>query len=472
MDPFVSATDLAERIRLREVSPVEAVEVYLERMDRLDPALNAFCFRDDDRVQAEARAAEQRLATEPTEELPAFLGVPIPIKDLHPLAGWPTTYGSRGSSRDPSVLTDPVVRRLLDAGFIATGKTTAPEFGTISCTESAALGTTRNPWHTDHTPGGSSGGSAAALAAGLAPIAHGGDGGGSLRIPASCCGLVGLKPSRNRVTEPVQVIEGLATQGVLSRTVADTAALLDVLGRPDPAAWHNAPPAARPYAEVASQRPPRLRVAVMTAPPMDLAVDRSCVDAVERTAAALESLGHHVEPANLDFPGIDELTLDFGLIWNTGSALYPLEDWDAIEPLNAALRAAAGATDSLTYVQAVARIQLQLRPVVQRFGSEIDLLLTPTMAVEPPRCGTVWEGADVEPLMPLLNSFPMAIFTSLWNVTGQPAISLPVHQAPSGLPVGVQLVGPPWRDDLVLQVGAELEEALPWVDRHPALART
>jgi amidase len=348
--------------------------------------------------------------------------------------------------------------------------TNSPEFGTVSYTESEAHGVTRNPWDLERTPGGSSGGAGAAVASGMAPIAHASDGGGSIRIPASCNGLVGLKPSRNRVPNGVNELEGFATSGVVTRTVAETAAVLDVIGRPDPLGWYNAPPPDGPWSMAAREEPGRLRIGFTTTPPVDVPMDDACIEAVRRTADALAGLGHDVEEAELSLPDADAFVEAFGIVWNVGSAGVPLEDWDAIEPLNAALRRAGQSTDSVSYVEAVMRTQLLARPLMAHFVDGLDVLVTPTMAVEPPPCGSVWVGCDVEPMLGLMNCFPMAVFTSVWNVTGLPALSLPLHEAPSGLPVGVQFVAGPWREDVLLQLGTTLEQAMPWKDRRPAIA--
>ncbi len=470
MDPFTPALDLAAAVRAKKVSPVELVDHYLERADRLDPQLNAFCHRADDEVRAAAGRAADAVATTPPEELPPFHGVPLPIKDLNRVAGWPTTYGSQGASTEPNTASDFIVERFAEAGFVLLCTTNTPEFGTVSFTESRAHGITRNPWDTDHTPGGSSGGAGAAGAAGMAPIAHASDGGGSIRIPASCNGLVGLKPSRNRVPNGVNELEGFATSGVLTRTVADTAAALDVIGRPDPLSWYNAPPPDGRWSDLATREPGRLRIGYTTTPPIDLPVAPACTEAVDATVRLLSSLGHEMVEAKLDLPDADHFIEAFTVVWNTGSAGVPLADWDAIEPLNAALRAAGRATDAIAYVEAVMATQLLARPLMAQLRDAFDVLLTPTMAVEPPRCGSVWEGADDDPMVALFNCYPMAIFTSVFNVTGLPALSLPLHQAPSGLPVGVQLAAGSWQEATLLQLGTQLEQAAPWHDRRPALA--
>lgn len=467
MDPFSSAIEWADAIRRREVSPSEAADLYLARIDEGNGALNAFAHQDPDRVRKVAAAATDAVAR--GEDLGPFHGVPLPIKDLNPLEGWPCTLGSRATSRAPAPSSDLVVQRFLAAGFVPLAISTSPEFGTVSYTESEAFGVTRNPWNLEHTPGGSSGGAAAAVAAGLAPIAHASDGGGSIRIPSSCCGLVGLKPSRARVPNGVMDIEGFATSGVVSRTVADTAAVLDALGRPDPLTWYAAPPPDAPFAEEARRDPGRLRVAFATEAAVDMPVEPVCAEAVERTAAALADLGHDVVSTSLTVSDPAQFIEAFTAVWETGSAGLPVDDWDAIEPLNAALRAQARQRDSLEYVATVRRAQELSKEVTRRFGPEIDVLVTPTMAVSPPRCGTVWEGADADPMVALLNCYPMAAFTSMFNAFGLPAVSLPVHHTGDGLPVGVQVVGGPWRDGLVLAVATQLEEALPWRDRRPPM---
>jgi amidase len=393
----------------------------------------------------------------------------LPIKDLLDVAGWPTTHGSAGASQVPAAASDPVVQRFVDAGFVLLGKTTTSEFGTVPFTESPALGISRNPWDPDRTPGGSSSGAGAAVAAGMAPIAHGGDGGGSIRIPASCNGLVGLKPTRGRVTSAAIDVEGFATNGVLTRTVADSAAVLDVLVRHDPAAWWSPPNPATSFAGALKTAPPTgLRVGVLVDSPIaGLGVDPECAAAVEVTLTALESAGHHVVDALLPLPPYDEMLAAFATIWNLGGVGITLADPDRVEPHNRVLRDAARAIDSWTYAETVRKAQHLSRGIVEGVVARFDLLVTPSMACLPPPIGAWRTGGD-DPLMALHNSYPMAVFTSLFNVTGQPAISVPIqHDDATGLPVGVQLVAAPWREDLLLQVARTLEVAHPWADRHP-----
>lgn len=465
IDPFTPAIELAAAIRRKEVSPVEVIDVYLARMDELDPQLNAFCFRANDDVRQAAKAAtEEVMRAKSPDDLSPFHGVPLPIKDLVDVAGWPTTYGSAGASPAPAATADPVVQRFLDAGFLLLGKTTTSEFGTVPFTESEALGISRSPWNPDHTPGGSSSGAGAAVAAGMAPIAHGGDGGGSIRIPASCNGLVGLKPTRGLITSSTIDLEGLGTNGVLTRTVADTAATLDVLARHDPAAWWSPPPRAASFAQAMRlPAPAGLRIGVLAEAPIEgLRVDPACAVALDMTLRSLEAAGHHVVDTPLPLPASDELIATFTTIWNLGSAGIPLADSSRIEPHNRVLRDAARDLDSWAHAEAVKQAQLFSRRIVEAFVASFDLLVTPTMACLPPRVGAWREGADEDPLKPLRFSYPMAVFASLFNVTGQPAISVPVHHdETSGLPVGVQLVAAPWREDLLLQVSPSSSSPCP-----------
>ena len=307
----------------------------------------------------------------------------------------------------------------------------------------------------------------------MAPIAHAADGGASIRVPASCNGLVGLKPTRGLVTNVTVDVEGLATSGVLTRTVADTAAALDVLARHDPAAWWSPPTPPRSFSSGLKIAPPTgLRVGVLTDSPIEgIWVDPACLAAVDTTLSTLESVGHHVVDTLLLLPPADELIAAFTTIWNVGGAGIALADPERIEPHNRALRDAARRIDSWTYTEGVRKTQHLSRRIVEGFLASFDLLVTPTMACLPPTIGAWRAGTDDDPLMPLLNSYPMAVFTSLFNVTGQPAISVPVHlDDATGLPVGVQIVAAPWREDLLLQISHTLELAHPWIDRRPAVS--
>ncbi|MFG2147230.1 amidase [Streptomyces sp. NPDC048696] len=471
IDPFTPAVELAAAIRRKEVSPVEVADCFLKRMDELDPRLNAFCHRADDDVRKAASAAADVVAraTSP-EDLPPFHGVPLPVKDLANVAGWPTTHGSAGAGREPAEASDPVVRRFVDAGFVLLGKTTTSEFGSLPFTESDALGISRNPWNPECTPGGSSSGAGAAVAAGMAPIAHAEDGGGSIRIPASCNGLVGLKPTRGLVTNAVVEVEGFGTGGVLTRSVADTAAALDVLALHDPAAWWSPPTPRTSFATaLETDMPTGLRIGALIDSPIDgIHVHPACIAAVDVALRTLESAGQHLVDTPLPLPPADELVSAFTALWNVGGAGIELAEPDRVEPHNRALRKAARATDSWAYAEGVKKTQRLSRLIVEGFLAGFDLLVTPTMACLPPLVGAWRAGTDNDPLRALVNSYPMGVFTSVFNVTGQPAISLPVHHdEATGLPVGIQIVAAPWREDLLLQVSRTLELARPWAGRRP-----
>lgn len=473
LDPFITATDLASAVRTKQISPVEVADVYLARIDRLDPQLQAFCHRADDEVRAQASAAANLATRAATpDELPPFLGVPLPIKDLNDVAGWPTTAGSAATSRKPATVSDPVVTRFTDAGCIPLGKTTTSEFGTVSFTENTTMGTTRNPWDPERSPGGSSSGAGAAVASAMAPIAHGADGGGSIRVPASCTGLVGLKPTRGRVTNTSVASEGFATDGALTRSVADAAGALDVLARHDPGAWWSPPSPSQSFTDALWVAPPQqMRIGVLTDSPIaGIPVDPACKSAVEATLTVLELSGHRIVDAALPLPSTDELLGTFTAIWNVGAAGVELIEPDRVEPQNRAVRDAAHGTDSWTYAQAVRHAQLLSRRIVDAFVADFDLLVTPTMACLPPPIGTLPARVGDNPLTALRNSYPLAVFTSLFNVTGQPAISLPVHHDDAtGLPVGVQLAAAPWQESLLLSTAQELETVFSWTDRRPRI---
>jgi amidase len=468
MDAFASALDLARAVRDKEVSPLELVDYYLARIDALNAQLNAVTWRRDDALRAEAKQAEAALMRGDAKG--PFFGVPIAIKDLVFVEGWPMTFGSRATAHNVTGFTSSVIQRYLDAGFLLECRTNTPEFGILPVAENQLWGPTRNPWDIARTPGGSSGGSAAAVAAGMAPIAHANDGGGSIRIPASCCGLVGLKPSRGRVSSgPMvsDVMHGGAVEGCVSRTVADTAAVLDALSVPDPHAWYNAPAPTRPFLQEVGAKVGRLRIGITTAAPTGAPVAQACIDAVRNTASVLSDLGHEVFESAPAWPDQNEILPMFMVMWNTGTAYWDVLEPEKIEPLSAAMRAQAQAVDSLTYVRAIAMLQIFSRRIVQSWGRDFDVLVTPTLAWEPPLVGALFEGADNDPMVPLLNAGMMCPFTPLINVTGQPAISLPMHWTDAGVPIGVHFVGSPWGEAGLIRLAAQLEEAAPWAERRP-----
>jgi amidase len=458
---FASALEQARLVREGELSSSELVELYLERIERIDPKLNSFVTVCADEARAAARAIDAGSAGADT----AFRGVPIAIKDLTATAGIRTTYSSRAFADFVPDFDMAVVRRIRDAGFVVVGKTNTPEFGTTAFTESELNGATRNPWNPERTPGGSSGGAAAALAAGLVPIAQGSDGGGSIRIPASCCGLVGLKPSRGRVSAaPFTSFEGLSTSAPLARSVADAAALLDVMAGYEPGDPWSAPPHERPFLGEVGESPGSLRIAFTSVPPIDVPVDPECVTAVGSAAALLSDLGHEVVERTPPWAEPD-LALTFIAVWQVGPALNPVEDLSLLTPLNRELVELARANSSADYGRAVVRLQLFVRRVVA-FWNEVDVVLTPTLALPPVPIGWQEEGVTGA-VEQLLRNTEFTPFTALANVTGLPAVSLPLHWTHDGLPVGVQAIGPPAGDALLVRLAAQIEAARPWADRRP-----
>ena len=448
---FLSAAEQARLVAAGELSAVELVETYLGRIERLDAPLRSYV----------TVCAEEALA-EASDPRPGPLGgVPIPVKDLTATAGIRTTYSCRAFADHVPDVDAAVVRRLKAAGAIVIGKTNTPEFGSIPVTESDLNGACRNPWDLERTPGGSSGGAAAAVAAGLAPAAHGTDGGGSVRIPASCCGLVGLKPSRGRISPaPFVSLEGLSTSGPIARTVRDAALLLDAMAGPEPGDRFALPLPDRPFAEQVDEPPGRLRVAVTTEPPADLPVDPACRRVLEQAAALLASLGHDVREARPAWRD-PRLVSSFGAVWCVVPALYGVEDESLLTQINRDQLARARAQASPEFVAASQRLQLAAREIVA-FWAEADVVVTPTLALPPVPIG--WLDADEKARSML--GLPLTPFTAVANVTGQPAISVPLSRD-DDLPIGVQLIGPPEGDALLLRLAAQLEEAQPWQGRRP-----
>lgn len=464
MDAFPTALDVAAQIRSGEVSPLEWLEECLARIDRRNPDLNAVTWRDDDAARAEAESIGRRLAA--GEDVGPFAGVPFGVKDLTKAKGQPATYGSNGASSTPATEDELVIAALREAGFVACCRTNTPELGPLPVTENARYGITRNPWDPSRTPGGSSGGSAAAVASGMVPLGHANDGGGSIRIPASCCGLVGLKPSRWRVPSVTPGWMGMAVEGVVCHTVADAAAVLDCISRPDPLVWEQAPAPERPFFDELGADPGRLRVALLTTSALGLPIDPACIEAVDRTGRILEGLGHKVSVLDTDV--LDAaIVAPFMNVVNTAYGAYDDVDWDKVEPHNAAGRAAGQAVDGVTMIASLNELRRGTRTLVARWGIEFDLLVTPTMAIQPPPAGTVLAEADADPGGISLTVLSMVAFTTPYNVSGQPAVSLPLHQTDEEIPIGVQLVGGPWSESLLIRVAAQLESAAPWRDRHP-----
>jgi amidase len=467
LGPFTPALELAEALRARRLSAAELLEACLSAVDDLNPRLNAVIWRNDDEARAAAAEADRGLAGGQGEA--QFLGVPIPIKDITPVARWPVTFGSRGAPAGTSDESELAIEALVRVGFVLCGRTNTPEFGLITATENSRYGITRNPWDTERSAGGSSGGAAAAVAAGMFPVAHGTDGGGSMRIPASYCGLVGFKSSRGRVPRLAQSWLGAVVDGVLARTVADSAAALDAIAGFDPLVWFNAPVPVRPFAQEAARAPRPQRIRLMDRAPLGLPTDDACIAAARSAAETLEELGHTVEEGEV--PTISEQMIGwFVTVTMGGLAEFDGVDWSAVEPHVVSQRARAGALGAYDYAFAARALELLSRRETARWGRDFDLLLTPTSALLPPVAGTLLEAQHAAPEEPVLDLVRSVAFTAFANITGLPAVSLPLEWTDLGLPVGIQLMAGPWEDAELFAVAAQLESARPWSARRPPSA--
>lgn len=461
---FTPATELAEQIRLKKISPVEVVEVYSKRIEELNPKLGSYLTLTLDEALDQARAAEKRING---DDLPPFHGVPISIKDLNETAGVRTTHGNGAFSERIPDRDDESIARIKRAGFIMLGKTNTPEFGTTCFTDPPAYYPARNPWDTERTTGGSSGGAAGALAAGLCPISQGSDGGGSIRIPAALCGLYGIKPSRGRISHSPGAQSFLSQDGPLSHTVADAAALLDVMaGYAAGDAWW-APPPARRFAEEVGRPVGKLRVAVSAAPPMDVTIASTNSEGARNAGDLLADLGHEVvEAGPPEWP--QEVVEDFIVTWAVRTCGYePMPPFESLEKVNQSLIEYGRTVDAVRYELAERRIQKASRELI-RFFDDFDVLVTPTVAGPPPIIGSYRDPSD--PIAEFLNAAALVPFTPPWNTTGQPAVSLPLHWDEQGLPVGVQIVGRPADEATLIRLSAQIEEAAPWADKRPPVS--
>jgi amidase len=469
---FNAPSKLGSMVRSGTISATELVQASLDAIERLEPKINAFTH-----VSAEAalRAAGD---IEPGDPRP-FAGVPIAIKDNRPVAGMPTSIGSDLFSGMLARRDAYFVRRLRDAGFVIVGKTSMPEFGVLPTTEPRRFGPTNNPWGLDRTPGGSSGGSAAAVAAGMVPIAHGNDGGGSIRIPAACCGLVGLKPARGRVSVGPDAGESfLVCDGVLSRTVADTAEVLDLIAGYELGDSTWAPPMMIEggYAELTRHEPGHLRVGLALNMPIESrSLDPQCRAAAVNAAKVLEDMGHEVEEIEPPWSGLDLLsgfTRAFGpmiaLSAELGARLEGRElREDDIEPLSWAIYQRAKEQNTLTFLLAINELQAVARSIIT-FLAPYDIVVTPALAARPLKTGEV-HGRGPDPWQHYKRSGAFTPYTAIVNVTGLPAMTVPLYMGDDGLPTSVQLIGLPAREEVLLQLATQLEQALPWADRRPPL---
>jgi len=463
-----TALELAGLVGEREVRAVDVVAAHLERSERLAARLGAFARLTPD--SALERATRLDAALDRGEPVPPLAGVPCPIKDLSPVAGIGWEAGSAAMAGTIAEVDDDVVGWFAEAGTISTGKTATPEFGLPCYTEPEGAPPAVTPWDPSRMAGGSSGGAAVAVATGMAPIAHASDGGGSIRIPASCCGLVGLKPSRGRIGTGRlrQPGPGLTTDGVLSRTVADTAAALDALAGRGVGETYTSPPVAGTFLGASRRDPGQLRIGVLTTPVItDADVHPACTDAVDATVAALVRAGHDIEAAPVPFPA--DHWLAFRAVWAVGAATIPIpaEAELALRPLTRWLRETGRRVSGVDYAQALGTIQRLTREVALAWGG-FDAVLTPTLAQPPLAVGALRD--DDDPAADFAAQTRFTPWTSVANLTGLPAISLPLHTSVvdgSTLPIGVMFFGRPGADDLLLSLAGQLEAEVGW--RHPHL---
>lgn len=449
-----------------EITSVALVEIVLRRIERINPLLNAFAIVLEDRARAEAELADRARAEGDRRPL---LGLPIAVKDDNDVVGVVTGHGSAAFKRVAEA-DSVMVRRLREAGAIVVGKTTLPEFGQWPFTESTVSGITRNPWDPARTPGGSSGGSAAAVAAGLVAAGTGSDGGGSLRIPAACCGVVGLKPQRGRVSSlPNRDLwHGLGSLGVITRDVAGAAVLYDVISGTEPGETRAAEPMSMSFREAARTTPGALTVRVITrssVPGVRIAPEQ--LDAVERVCSLLHMLGHSVIRDDLRLP-LPTPALLPRMVAGVRDDLAEADTPSAVEPRTAAwARIGLGMRGPVRAAGEAYARRAERR--VDRLFDDCDVILTPTIAEVPRPAGAL---ADAGLLSAAWRSMPSIAFTAIFNVTGHPAVSIPAGATPDGVPLGAQLVAPSHREEMIVQLGAQLERVRPWGHRRPPIATT
>ncbi|MEO5899307.1 MAG: amidase [Ilumatobacteraceae bacterium] len=471
---WLDATDQAALVASGAVTPTELLDAAIERIEAIDPALNAVIIRWFDHARSVAAG-----------DLPdgPFRGVPFLLKDLWAAyEGQPLTNGCVALKQvmplSPADTT--LVSRFRAAGFVTAGRTNSPEFGSVPTTEPVAWGATHNPWDLARTPGGSSGGSGAAVAAGLVPIAHASDGGGSIRIPASCCGLVGLKPTQGRISlGPIRDESNLSVELCVSRSVRDTAALLDAVRGPGVGDTVIAAPPLRPYVQELGADPGRLRIGLLDHHPYGHPVHDDCAEAARLTAKLLESLGHSVEPGFPTALANPEFGRRFGAMWSTNMGVSArriaaqlgrdLQPGD-LELVNQTQADFAAAVSGVDYAFALAANVEFRRSVQQWWADGWDLLLTPTLGEPPPPLGE-FANDPANPMAPMHRSASFVPYTPAFNASGQPAISLPMHWITTAegttLPIGIQLVAAYGREDVLIRVASQLEAAQPWAHRRP-----
>ncbi|MEX1209751.1 MAG: amidase [Candidatus Nanopelagicales bacterium] len=467
----LTALEQAAAIRTREISAVELAEHYLARTEALNDTVGAFITVTPEIALEQARSADATVGDcANPDDLPVLHGVVIPVKDLNFQAGVRCTLGSATFDIVPYG-DDNVVLRMKQGNLVMTGKTNTPEFGLPCYTENAVAPAARTPWDLTRSAGGSSGGAAAAVASGLAAAAHGSDGGGSIRIPASVCGLVGIKPSRGRISNgPLRDPVGeFPVSGPIARTVRDAAALLDVMAGAFPDDPYPAPPllAGETFLRAAGREPGVLRIGRFAQPiAAGVVIHEDCLEAYEQASALLEEFGHVVE--DIDPPLPEMVVPAFEIIWSVLAQLTPVEPdkEELLQPLTRHLRERGSRQSGLDLAGAVSFARVLARGAINA-TSPYDVILTPGLALPPVPVGHFTEGGDSAVNFERQKAFTP--FTAVFNLTGQPAMSLPLHWNAEGLPIGVQIVGRPYDEMTLISLAAQLEQARPWLGRHPDL---
>ena len=463
-----SAVDLAAAIRAGDISPVEAMELTLERIDERNPALNAVIWLDRDQALAAARESQRRLSS--GAPVRPFEGVPLLLKDFVDVVGQPNTMGSRAISDTPATSDALVVSLFRNAGFSFVGRTNTPEFVALTDTTNSRYGATKNPWNLGRSAGGSSGGAGSAVAAGLTTVAHASDGGGSIRIPGAMNGLVGIKPSRGRVPSEFGHWNFASTDGVLTRTVADSAALLDVLSPGDRTGWFATQPPARSFSAEIRPAERKLRIGILSMENVGVPVDDECIAAVDLTGAHLEKLAHQVSTVDAYLFDPQTVGAFVGLVMSAYMVNTPITDPALCDPFIRFRLDEVGAVSAGDYVALEIELQLQARRVVAQWGDKFDVLLTPTMATTVPPLGQVYQEANDDPAGDRLLERRTATFTISANLSGLPAATFPVGVDRDGMPVGVQLIAGPGDEATLFQLGHSLEQEFLWHQRRPAVS--
>lgn len=462
LDPYIEAFKLRELVRKKELRPREVAEFFLARIEQLNPRLGAFMTVTADRALKDASRLE-RMKPSDAAMKPLF-GVPYSLKDLIWTRDIRTTFGSKNYENWYAPADAELAVRLAGSGGILLGKTTTPEFGLRPTTEGGLCPPARNPWNLEHSAGGSSGGSASAVAAGLHPVAQGSDGGGSIRIPSACCGVVGIKPSRGRITRAPQEGEawaGLSTTGPIARTVRDAALMLDAMAGMMPGDPYAARPPARPFVKEVSAHPKKLKIATINASALG-PVDVETLAALESASGAFQKMGHRVERLKLD-PGA-MLSPHVRVIISASASALNIPNLDMLDPAARATYEWGAKFSAADYIRAVTAMHNTAREIVHAL-MPYDALLAPTLTRPAVRLGSLPSNPDTA----TDEIYGWIAFTFPFNATGQPAISIPNGFSSSGLPLALQIVGRPGDEAGIIALGAEFERARPWRDKHPPI---